>query len=60
LEALPDNNEWRKTLATLEDVNSIQVSLANDHKTAALMLYASQTASMNLKRTALEPALPRG
>ena len=68
LEALPDNNEWRKTLATLEDANSIQVSLANvmerlvmqdiDHKTAALMLYALQTASMNLKRTALEPALP--
>ena len=68
LEALPDNNEWRKTLATLEDANSIQVSLANvmerlvmqdiDHKTAALMLYALQTASMNLKRTALEPELP--
>jgi hypothetical protein len=29
-----------------------------DHKTAALMLYALQTASMNLKRTSLEPALP--
>jgi hypothetical protein len=68
LDALPDNNEWRKPLATLEDANSIQVSLANvmqrlimqeiDHKTAALMLYALQTASMNLKRTSLEPALP--
>ena len=68
LEALPDNNEWRKTLATLEDANSIQVSLASvmerlimqeiDHKTAALLLYALQTASMNLKRTSLEPALP--
>ncbi len=68
LEALPDNNEWRKPLATLEDANSIQVSLANvmerlvmqeiDHKTAALMLYALQTASMNLKRTSLEPELP--
>jgi len=44
------------------------VSLANvmerlvmqeiDHKTAALMLYALQTASMNLSRTPLEPALP--
>jgi ribosomal protein L14E/L6E/L27E len=44
------------------------VSLANvmerlvmqevDHKTAALMLYALQTASMNLKRTSLEPQLP--
>jgi hypothetical protein len=30
-----------------------------DHKTAALMMmYALQTASMNLKRTSLEPALP--
>jgi hypothetical protein len=55
LDALPDNNEWRKTLPTLEDANSIQVALANvmerlimlgiDHKTAALMLYALQTAS---------------
>ncbi len=68
LDALPDNNEWRKPLATLEDANSIQVSLANvmerlvlqdiDHKTAALLLYALQTASMNLKRTSLEPELP--
>jgi hypothetical protein len=68
LEALPDNTEWRKPLATLEDADSIQVALANvmerlvmqevDHKTAALMLYALQTASMNLKRTSLEPALP--
>ena len=68
LEALPDNNEWRKTLATLEDANSIQVSLASvmerlvmqeiDHKTAALLLYALQTASMNVKRTSLEPELP--
>jgi hypothetical protein len=32
--------------------------LENDHKTAALMLYALQTASMNLKQTSLEPALP--
>ena len=68
LEALQNNNEWRKPTATLEDANSIQVSLANvmerlvmqeiDHKTAALMLYALQTASMNLKRTSLEPELP--
>jgi len=29
-----------------------------DHKTAALLLYALQTASMNLKRTSLEPQLP--
>ncbi len=68
LEALQNNNEWRKPTATLEDANSIQVSLANvmerlvmqeiDHKTAALLLYALQTASMNLKRTSLEPELP--
>jgi hypothetical protein len=64
---LPDNNEWRKTLPTLEDANSIQVAPANvmdrlitleiNHKTA-LMLCALQTASMNLSRTSLEPALP--
>ena len=29
-----------------------------DHKQAALILYALQTASMNLKRTSLEPKLP--
>ena len=68
LEALPDKNDWRKRLPTLEDANSIQVALADvmerlvlqeiDHKTAALMLYALQTASMNLKRTSLEPELP--
>jgi hypothetical protein len=68
LDALPDNNEWRKTLPTLEDANSIQVAPANvmerlimleiNHKTAARMLYALQTASMNLSRTSLEPALP--
>ena len=29
-----------------------------DHKTAALLLYALQTASMNLKHTSLEPKLP--
>jgi len=33
------------------------ILLEIDHKTAALMLYALQTASMNLKRTSLEPAL---
>lgn len=68
LNALPNTFELRKTLPTLEDANSIQMSLANvmerllmeeiDHKTAALMLYALQTASMNLKRTSLEPDLP--
>jgi hypothetical protein len=68
LEALGNINEWRQLLPTLEDANSIQVSLANvierlvlveiDHKQAALILYALQTASMNLKRTSLEPKLP--
>lgn len=53
------------TLPTLEDANSIQVGLAEmlrllatqpiDHKTAALMLYALQTASINLNRTSFEP-----
>lgn len=68
LEALPDRHLWSTYFPTLEDANSIQVSLANiiqrliseevDHKTAALLLYALQTASMNLKRTSLEPKLP--
>jgi hypothetical protein len=68
LDALPDNNELHKTLPTLEDANSVQVALAHvmerlvmqeiDHKTAALLLYALQTASMNLKHTSLEPSLP--
>jgi hypothetical protein len=53
------------TLPTLEDVNSIQMGLAEvirllatkqlDHRTAALMLYALQTASANLKHTSFEP-----
>jgi len=54
--------------ATLEDANSIQMWLAKmierlvlqeiDPKAAALVLYALQTASMNLKHTTLEPKLP--
>ena len=50
---------------TLEDANSIQVALSEtifllrlheiDHRTAALMLYAMQTASANLKHTSFEP-----
>jgi hypothetical protein len=53
------------TLPTLEDANSVQVGLAEllrllatnqiDHRTAALMLYALQTASSNVKRTSFEP-----
>ena len=68
LEVLENKLEFRLSLPTLEDANSIQISLAKvmeqlvmqeiDHKTAALMLYALQTASMNLKRTSLEPELP--
>jgi hypothetical protein len=52
-------------LPILEDANSIQVGLAEvmrllatqqiDHRTAALMLYALQTASANLKQTSFEP-----
>ena len=68
LEALENFRELRQSLPTLEDANSVQVALANvverlilleiDHKQAALILYALQTASMNLKRTSLEPKLP--
>ena len=69
MEALEDKSDWRRVnLPTLEDANSIQVALANvierlqmeeiEHKTAALLLYALQTASMNLKWTSLEPKLP--
>jgi hypothetical protein len=53
------------TLPTLEDANSIQVGLAEvmrlvvtsqiDHRTAALLLHALRTASINLKHTSFEP-----
>jgi hypothetical protein len=42
----------------LANVMERLIMLEIDHKTAALMLYALQTASMNLSRTSLEPALP--
>jgi hypothetical protein len=52
-------------LPILEDANSIQVALMQgmrllltnqvDHKTAALLFYALQTASTNLRRTEFEP-----
>ncbi len=52
-------------LPILEDANSIQVGLAEvmfrlvtqeiDHRTGALMLYALQTASANLRMTSFEP-----
>jgi hypothetical protein len=55
-------------LPTLEDANSIQVGLAEvmrllvtqeiDHRTGALLLYAMQTASANLRWISLEPKQP--
>jgi hypothetical protein len=54
-------------LPVLEDANSIQVSLMQimrllalghlDPKTAGLLLYALQTASINLRRTNFEPSI---
>jgi len=69
LETLENRHEFSHLLfPTLEDANSIQAALANvierllameiDHKQAALILYALQTASANLSRTSLEPKLP--
>ncbi len=62
---LKQREHWIAGLPTLEDANSIQVVLAEvmrllvtqevDHKTGALLLYAMQTASANLKRTSFEP-----
>jgi len=53
------------SLPTLEDANSVQVGLAElmrllaanqiDYRRAALMLYALQTAAVNVKRTSFEP-----
>jgi len=68
-EALENKTDFSALVPpTIEDANSIQVTLANvierllleeiDHKAAALILYALETASMNLKLTSLEPKLP--
>lgn len=56
------------TLPVLEDANSIQVALMQvmrllitqqiERQTAGLLLYALQTASVNLARTSFEPELP--
>ena len=56
------------TLPLLEDANSIQVGLTEivrlladqqiEYRTAALMLYALQTAAANIKNTSLEPKFP--
>ena len=60
-----EREHWIAGLPTLEDANSIQVGLAEvmrllvtteiDSKTGALLLYAMQTASANMKRTSFEP-----
>ena len=57
--------QWNATLALPEDANSIQMGLGEvirlmltrqvDHRTAALTLYALQTASANMKHTSFEP-----
>lgn len=56
----------RFDLPLLEDANSVQMALMHviqrlgsgtvDHKTAGLMLYALQTASINLRHTSFEPS----
>jgi hypothetical protein len=65
LEKIENHHEWRVTFPTLEDANAVQISLAQimerlisvqiDPKTAGLMLYGLQIATMNLKSTSLEP-----
>jgi hypothetical protein len=62
---LKEKEKWIAGLPTMEDANSIQVGLAEvmrllvtqevDSKTGALLLYAMQTGSANLKRTSFEP-----
>jgi hypothetical protein len=62
---LKEREHWIAGLPTLEDANSIQVGLAEvmrllvtkeiDSKTGALLLYAMQTASANMKHTSFEP-----
>jgi hypothetical protein len=59
---------WKVKLPVLEDANSVQMVLVEvmgllmaqqiDHRTAALLLYALQTASANVKRTSFEPEQP--
>jgi len=56
---------WNVTLSLPEDADSIQMGLGEvirlmmtrqvDHRTAALTLYALQTASANMKHTSFEP-----
>jgi len=59
------NERGTISLPTLEDANSVQVGLAEmlrllatnqiDHRTAGLMIYTLQTASVNLRMTSFEP-----
>jgi hypothetical protein len=59
------NERGTITLPTLEDANSVQIGLSEvmrlivtnqiDYRAAALLLYALQTASSNLKRISFEP-----
>jgi hypothetical protein len=56
---------WEATMPLLEDANSVQMGVGEvmrlmltrqvDHRTAALMLYGLQTASINMKHTSFEP-----
>ena len=59
---------WNMTLSLPEDADSIQMGVGEvlrlmmtrqvDHRMAAVMLYALQTASVNLKHTSFEPLQP--
>src|ERR1700729_2851607 len=63
------NERATLNLPTLEDANSVQLALAEvmralatqqiDHRTAALLLYAFQIASYNVKQTSFEPKHPK-
>jgi hypothetical protein len=69
IDANRQRERWNVTLALPEDAESIQMGLGEvirlmmtrqvDHRTAALTLYALQTASANLKHTSFEPAPTR-
>lgn len=65
--AADETAKRRFELPLLEDANSVQVALMKviqmlgagslDHRTAGLMLYALQTASINLRKTDFEAAI---
>src|SRR5260370_36321669 len=64
--ARDQSTQRRFELPLLEDANSVQMALMKvmqmlgsgrlDHKTAGLMLYALQTASINLRNSDFEPS----